>query len=155
MIDTSYTFKIENNLKEDGEYEVVVEKMEVKMLSTGTEKLAIQFRIREDVEQKYQNSCVFEDIWHDKDNPKLFNKRRINMLLGTQEVKEDTVFRNTDAIIEFMLGKKLIIRLAKEFDDYRGEEVNRIKFYRKTKNEGQKIASQDTSFIPTEDDLPF
>ena len=162
-----YTYENNNELKEEGDYEVTVEKMEVRILPSGTEKLFVQYRIRDDVEQKYKNACLFEDIWHEKDNPNLFNRKRINRMLGTQEVKEGTVFPNINAICDFMIGQKLIVHLVKQFDDYRGEETNSIAYYKKTNNGTKKVGTPNPAPKPetpavelqpveiSDDDLPF
>lgn len=136
-----YTYESENELKEEGDYEVIVEKMEVRILPSGTEKLFVQYRIRDDVEQKYKNACLFEDIWHEKENPNLFNRKRINRMLGTQDVKEGQVFASINNICDFMIGQKLIVHLVKQYDDYRGEEVNSIAYYKRT-NFGSKQLPQ-------------
>ena len=165
-----YTYENQNDLKEDGDYEVFVEKMEVRILPSGTEKLFVQYRIRDDVEQKYKNSCLFEDIWHEKDNPNLFNRKRINKLLGTQDVKEGQVFANINEICNFMLGKKLIVHLVTQYNDYRGEEENSISYYKRTANAPQQLKGAPTPTQPKadnslpkpvsipeidDDDLPF
>lgn len=161
-----YTFNKENELKEEGDYEVFVEKMEIRILPSGTEKLFCQYRVRDDVEQKYKNSCLFEDIWHEKDNPNLFNRKRINRILGTQDIEEGTVFESINAICDFMLGKNLIVHLTKQYDEYRGEEVNSIAYYKPTKNGNkQVVAPQQTApekqftqiklDVVNDDDLPF
>lgn len=158
-----YTYENDNELKVEGDYEVIVEKMEVRILPSGTEKLFVQYRIREDVEQKYKNACLFEDIWHEKDNPNLFNRKRINRMLGTQEVKEGTVFPNINAICDFMIGQKLVVHLVKQFDDYKGEEINSIAYYKRTNNGSKKLGENPAPIanapIPavgiSDDDLPF
>lgn len=137
----NYTYSAESTLKEEGDYEVFVEKMELRVLPSGTEKLFVQYRIREDVEQKYKNSCLFEDIWHEKENPILFNRKKINRILGTQpDVKEGMVFNNINDICNFMLGKYLQVHVVKQYDDYKGEEVNSIAYYRTSKNTNKQVA---------------
>lgn len=158
-----YTYENDNDLKEEGDYEVRVEKMEIRVLPSGTEKLFLQYRIRDDVEQKYKNACLFEDIWHEKENPNLFNRKRINKLLGTQEIKEGTVFESINKICDFMLGKYLMVHLVKQFDDYKGEEINSIAYYKKTNSAPKRLGSEENKPTPApskpveinDDDLPF
>lgn len=160
-----YTYENDSNdLKEEGDYEVRVEKMEIRVLPSGTEKLFLQYRIRDDVEQKYKNACLFEDIWHEKENPNLFNRKRINKLLGTQEVKEGTVFESINKICDFMLGKDLMVHLVKQFDDYKGEEINSISYYKKTNSAPKTLGSAENKPAPStptkpieidDNDLPF
>ena len=160
-----YTYENDYDLKEEGDYEVIVEKMEVRILPSGTEKLFVQYRIRDDVEQKYKNSCVFEDIWHEKENPNLFNRKRINRLLGTQNIEEGTVFESINNICDFMIGQKLIVHIVKQFNDYKGEEENSVAYYKRTNNGSKQLPQdgekpqpqpkQETPKVPDDDDLPF
>lgn len=160
-----YTYESNGNeLKEEGDYEVRVEKMEVRVLPSGTEKLFVQYRIRDDVEQKYKNACLFEDIWHEKENPNLFNRKRINRMLGTQEIKEGTVFASINKICDFMIGQNLIVHLVKQYDDYKGEEINSIAYYKKTNSAPKKLGSGTPTPQPqpkneeveiNDEDLPF
>lgn len=150
-----YTYEgNDNELKEEGDYEVFVEKMEVRVLPSGTEKLFVQYRIRDDVEQKYKNACLFEDIWHEKENPNLFNRKRINRMLGTQDVKEGQVFASINSICDFMIGQKLIVHLVKQYDDYRGEEINSISYYKKTNSAPKKLGSGTPASTPTPTPTP-
>lgn len=156
-----YTYENQNDLKDEGDYEVVVEKMEIRVLPSGTEKLFVQYRIRDDVEQKYKNACLFEDIWHEKENPNLFNRKRINRMLGTQDVKEGQVFASINNICDFMIGQKLVVHLVKQYDDYRGEEINSIAYYKRTANAPKKLEEKKPEEKPVpkkeldDDDLPF
>ena len=145
-----YTYNDEKALVAQGAYEVMIERMEVKTLSTGREKITIMYRILDIDQQKFANKCLFEDIWEEKLNPGIFNRKRINQLLGTQKIKEGTTFEDINAIIDFMLGKRLIVNVDIEFDDYNKEDRNVVKFYKSSKY------LITTPVTPVEDDdLPF
>lgn len=163
MNDNDYVYVQENkqsSLKPEGDYEVYIEKMEVRTLPTGTEKLWVQYRIREDVEQPCKNGCVFEDIWKEKANPNKFNGKRINRMLGTQKIKENTVFNGINGIIDFMLGKNLIIHVVQQFDDFNQETRNSIAYYKPStqapRSLGDNGGASKSQFVEiTDDDLPF
>ena len=147
----------ESELKPEGDYEVFVEKMEVRVLSTGTEKLYIQYRVRSDVEQAYKNCCLFEDIWKEKENPNKFNGKRINRLLGTQKLQKGTTFNGINDIINFMLGKRLVVHLVQQYDNYRQATINSIAYYKPTKEAPKQLGDKEAPKKEelSEDELPF
>ena len=91
-----------NGLMKENDYEAIIERMEVKTIPSGKNKLSVMFRIRNDVEQPYGNKCLFKDIWAEKDNPEVFNRKQINQLLGTQQIKDGTEFESINDIINFI-----------------------------------------------------
>jgi len=139
----NYTYEKQENTNElikEGDYEVVLERFEKKTLPSGKEKLSLMFRIRTDIDQEYQNRVIFDDIWTEKENPQFFNRKRVNQLLGTQKDLEDgTEFETIDNIIEYMTGSFLGVHIVIELDEYRGEDVNRVAYYRSSKVLPQKI----------------
>lgn len=151
----SYTYEKTSisDLMPEGDYEVILERMERRTLSNGKDKLWIMYRVRSGVEgQSYGNKCLFEDIWPEKENPKYFNRKRINQLLGTQDTKEGTEFPTINDVINFMVGASLIVHVKKEFDDYRGEEINKIGYYKSSKLKPKTIVSEDKK---QDEDLGF
>lgn len=156
----------ENELKPEGDYEVYVERMEVRVLSTGTEKLSIQYRIRSDIEQPYGNCCLFEDIWKEKENPNVFNHVRINKLIGTQHPAKGTKFNGINEIINFMLGKRLVVHLVQTYDNYYNKTINTISYYKATSDAPKQLQPAQPQMQPkaklepkyeeiSDDDLPF
>lgn len=155
----SYSFEKENNLMAEGDYEAVIEKIETKTLDSGKEKLWIMYRIRSDVEgQKYGNKCLFEDIWREKDSPEHFNRRRINQLLGTQDfVKEGQVFETIQDVIDSLRGANLIIHVGVEFSDYKGEDINKVSYYKSSKYKPQTLTTAEApkEIEISDEDMPF
>ena len=149
----SYEYNKVESLMAEGDYEARIEKMEVRVLPNGKEKLTIMYRIRDDIEQPYANKCVFEDIWKEKDSPEHFNRKRLNMLLGTQDVEEGKVFDGINEIINFLTGSCLIIHVKKVFEEYYGEDRNRVGWYKSSNNKpkslvGTPIAKNDNDGLP-------
>lgn len=136
-----YTYKKEesSNLIKEGSYEATIEKIEKKKFDSGAEKMQITWRIRSDIEQSYKNKCVFEDIWRDKQEPTCFNKRRINQLLGTQDLPEGTKFTDDKSLFDFLIGKNAVINVKIVFDDYKQEDINRISYYRSSEHKPQQL----------------
>ncbi len=147
-----YTFTNVGGLIKEGEYEVILEKAEIKKLLSGKEKIGIQFRIRTDVEQEGKNRIVFEDIWKEKDNPQFFNRRRLNLLLATQKIDNGKTFNTIQELLQFLTGATLVIKLGVEHDDYKNEEVNKIMYYRSSKVKPQEVTKKP---VTKDEDLPF
>lgn len=137
----SYTYeKVENELLQEGDYEVEIADFAKKEVpTTRTEKISVSYRIRDDVEQNGKNRYVFEDIWKEKENLQFFNRKRLNKLLGTQTIEDGHVFESIEDIGNFLKGAFLIVHVVKEMDEYRGEEINRVAYYKPTKQGAQSL----------------
>lgn len=154
-----------NGLVKEGDYEALIERMEVKTIPSGKNKLSVMFRIRSDVKQPYGNKVMFKDIWAEKDNPEVFNRKQINQLLGTQKIEDGQEFASINDVIRFLENAPLIIHVSIEFNDYRGEDVNTISYFKKTKVVPQTLGGEKPSAdkptkpivegIVEDDDLPF
>jgi hypothetical protein len=147
----SYTFakgQDKYELIKEGEYEVTLEQILEATTMSGKKKLDIVFRIREDVEQEHHNRVVFESIWQEKETS-FYNRKRLNQLLGTQEVKDGTTFNSIQDIIETLKNAKLRVKLIIAFDDYKKQDINKIAFYKSTQKPNKKIAEVK------DEDLPF
>ena len=163
-----YEYKNETTLIPENDYEVVIEDIGVKIIPSGTEKLQIKYRIRDDVEgQGYGHRVLFEDIWKEKESPEHFNRKRINKLLSTQKVKDGTVFNSINDVINFLKENNyLIAHVGIVFDDYRGEDVNKISYYKPSKHLPQSVTpvapsgvlnltKEEVEKAISDDDLPF
>ena len=162
MANYTYEATASNTLIPEGDYEVSIERIQKRKTPNGKEKLSLMFRIREDVEQIGKNRVLFEDIWAEKDNPGVYNRKRINQLLGTQkDVVDGQVFETIDDIIEFIEGAQLIVHINIELDTYRGEDVNNVAYYKSSKTTPRTVATTSPaateviSAVTGSDDLPF
>ena len=138
-----------SGLVKEGDYEAIIERMEVKTIPSGKNKLSVAFRIRDDVDQAYKNKWMFKDIWTEKDNPEVFNRKQINQLLGTQKIADGTEFASINEIIKFLENAPLIIHIGIEFNEWRGEDVNTVSYFKKTKVVPQVVGGDDE-----EEDIP-
>jgi hypothetical protein len=100
------------------------------------------------VEQEHHNRVVFESIWQEKETS-FYNRKRLNQLLGTQEVKDGTTFNSIQDIIETLKNAKLRVKLIIAFDDYKKQDINKIAFYKSTQKPNKKIVEVKN------EDLPF
>ena len=113
-----------------GDYEVVL-KVERKITKDGTKEFAnLDFMIRDDVDQKFQGSHVFDKAWKDTTNPQWFDLKKLGSILVTQKSREDykTSFEEVDEFIQYINGISLVVTVEKKYDDYAQKEVNSIKY---------------------------
>ena len=141
-----------NNLINEGEYEVQLERMLEGETPSGKRKLDLMFRFRDVEGQGYVNRVLFDTIWKERET-EYYNRRRINMLLGTQHYEDGKTFKNIQEIIDEMLGSYLRIKVVVAYDDYRKEDVNKIQYYMSSQNQPKKVESKKVEV--SEDDLPF
>lgn len=157
-----------------GEYEVNIENLEKKTSKDGrTEMLQIAYRIRSDVEQKFQNRLVWEVLFKDSERDTTtggtrlskygqngwFDMQRLSALVEATQpggVIENLKIDEPDVVLLALKGTNLIITVDKEFDATTGNERNRVKrySYKKTNHSSgvQKVEPDTTSL---QDDLPF
>lgn len=154
----TYTYKNDNDysLLPEGDYECVIELMEeTTIVSTGTPKVSVKLRVRDDVEQGYQNRVLFDDIWKEKENKQFYNQKKINRILGAiGGVSEGQEFAGIEDVCKFCTGGYLIAHVVIEHDTYNDKDINRIKWYASSKNKPAELGSQKS--VELEDpDLPF
>lgn len=156
-----------------GDYELVL-KAERKSTKDNTKEfINLDFFIRDDVEQKFKGSHVFDKAWRDTTNPQWFDLKKLGSILVTQKGKEGykTTFDEVDEFIQYINGVSLIAYIDKKYDDYAGKEVNEIKYlsYKPSKlgpyvkpekakpvdprEEGKVIANNVPNI--SDDDIPF
>jgi hypothetical protein len=166
----SYEFsnKPEYSLITESDYEVILEKAEIKSTETGKRYIEVYFRIRNDVEQAFKGMRVRDTIWADKVNPNQFDNKKLHKILLTQGPEGRYKFADEDEIIQFINGLPMMIHVSqKEADEYHQEAYNEVKYlsYRPSKAQGQTLSPTQNSinalnnagieFNVSEDDLPF
>ena len=113
-----------------GDYEVVL-KVERKLTKDNSKEFAnLDFMIRDDVDQKFQGSHVFDKAWKDTSNPQWFDLKKLGSILVTQKGREDykTSFEEVDEFIQYINGITLVVTVEKKYDDFAQKEVNSIKY---------------------------
>lgn len=116
-------------LIDDGEYEVVISKVEPRestSAKTGktVKRLALTFKIRDDVEQKFKGRCVFYTIFG-REGDEYYDYRIVNKIIMTQLKKGEKLFlEGVDEVLQYLQNLKLVISISSEYDDYRDEDRN-------------------------------
>jgi hypothetical protein len=152
----SYTFNNNSNtfvLITEGEYETTLERIVEGETPNGKKKLEMMFVIEDS--GTFNKRKVFDTIWKERDT-EFYNRRRLNMLLGTQHFEEGREFANIQEIIQELTNTKVRIKIVKAFDDYRNEDVNKIAYYMTSTNQPKTLIEKVEKQVEiSDDDLPF
>lgn len=113
-----------------GDYEIVLKAERKFTKDNSKEFVNLDFFIRDDVEQKFQGSHVFDKAWKDTTNPQWFDLKKLGSILVTQKAREDykTSFDEVDEFIQYINGITMIVTVEKKYDDFAQKEVNSIKY---------------------------
>ena len=149
-------------LIEEGDYEVVVERAEERTaVSTGKDYITLMLKIRDDVEQKFQNRTIFYSIFKDKDNPNQYNEKKINRLLDClpeDEIQDGQAFEEVQDFLNLVKGMYLIAHIKVGFSEYKNADENYIAYIKTTKHPSNKLNNNqqvEISIIEDDKDLPF
>lgn len=117
-------------LKEVKKQEVFIENAEIKRTERSQKQfISIKFRIRDDIEQENAGRIIFDTIWEERDNPGVFDTRKISSLLQSQGENGKYNFEDYDELVQYINGLSMIITIeVKPADDFRDEPYNQVKY---------------------------
>jgi len=141
-----------SDLIKEGEYEVQLERMTEGETPNGKKKIDLMFRFRDIEGQGYINRVLFDTVWKERET-EYYNRKRLNMLLGTQDFEDGKTFKDIKALIDEVTGCFLRIKVDIVFDNYRNKEVNKILCYMSSEQKPKKVEQVKEEL--TEEELPF
>jgi hypothetical protein len=137
----------------EGEYEVILERFNEGETPNGKKKLDLMFRMKDiESQSKFRGRALFDTIWKERES-EFYNRKRLNMLMGTQEFEDGKTFSSISEIIQELSQAHLRIKVVITYDDYRKEDVNRIQYYMSSQERPKKVESKKVEI--SDDDLPF
>lgn len=169
---TNFTLNFEDTFNgdiQDGDYEVIITKMDEDAAQSGTEYTDVRFTIRNDVDQKHKNQIIFHRIWKTKDTGK-YNMKNFNTLgAAIQEQLKNTSFNTLEELFQEFRGKALKIRVKNEKSEYNGKTYENLNVKNMGKTQFPNIQHQfkngqipnesnpfgNSSANVQENDLPF
>lgn len=126
-----------DNLKPEGEYECVIQKIEEKTTQKGKRKLSVVLEIRNDVEQGYKNGLIFHDIWAKKE-PNMddaavngYNYAQLMALAAAVKLPQDKDYADFNELIADMIGKPVLVYLY--HDDYNDKYYEKVRWINATR----------------------
>ena len=141
-----------NSLIPEGEYEVQIERMTEGETPSGKKKLDLMFRFRSiEGQEKVASRVLFDTIWKERET-EFYNRRRLNMLMGTQHFEDGKTFGSIQEVITELVGSFLQIKVVIAYDDYRKEDVNKIAYYMSSQEKPKQVTKK---VEVSEEDLPF
>lgn len=113
-----------------GTYEMVISAKVQPTKDNTSDYLNIGFKIRDDIDQKFAGSYVFEKLFRDKNNPEWYDLTKSGNILVTQKGKPGykTKFDEVAEFVQYINGITLVVTVEKAYDDYFQKEVNSIKY---------------------------
>lgn len=121
-----------NTLKPEGDYEVIILKAEKATTPNGKEKIAVRYVIRNDVDQKFKNGLIFDDIWKKREpneddlSVDGFNYGQLMALASAARLPDGKEYENLDAFLAELTGKPLKVHLYHDdYNDKYYEKVNK------------------------------
>jgi hypothetical protein len=166
-------YEAASNLVEPGEYECRIVEALVDATPRGSLFFSVRLVIRDDVAQKHQKRLLFYRIYRrrepDADDMKTdgFSFRQIMNLCRAAQLPNGKSYESLDELGNDLAGACVKVKVAHEFNDYRGENECVIKWVNKsdeTPARGKKGSVSDLAlenentggdFSPADDDLPW
>lgn len=141
-----------NSLIPEGEYEVQIERMTEGETPNGKKKIDLMFRFRSvEGQEKFDSRVLFDTIWKERET-EFYNRRRLNMLMGTQHFEDGKTFGSIQNVIDELVGCFLRLKVVIAYDDYRKEDVNKIAYYMSSQEKPKQVSKKVEI---SEEDLPF
>ncbi len=138
-----------NNIKPEGDYECIIQKIEERTTRNGATGLNISMVIRNDVEQKFRNGFIFHTLWKRREPTEM--DKQVNgygfgqvMALGKSAGLPDG--KDYESLTEFcndLINKPVRVNLKHE--EYNGKMQERVNYLNPTKFPEVKHIPKSTS----------
>ncbi|MCH5205672.1 MAG: DUF669 domain-containing protein [Oscillospiraceae bacterium] len=117
-------------LKPEGDYEVIIEGAEIRTLQSGAQKIGFKYVIRNDVEQRFQNGKIFDDVWKKKD-PNAddlavdgFNFGQLMAIASAARLPDGQDYETLAEFLAALTGKPMKVHLY--HDDYNDKYYEKV-----------------------------
>ena len=137
----------------DGTYEVVIKSAKPDASKGGTDFMDIQFKIRDDFEQKFKNNIIFYKIWTTKATGAYQDKDLANIAIAT-ELPRDLEFKDEFDFCNHITGKHLKVTVKNETSEHNGNTYENLNV-KKLEKSSIMAPAQSAPIDLSEDDLPF
>lgn len=133
---TNYEDVQDFDLIPKGEYEVIITKIEERTTQKGATGLNLSLVIRNDVEQKYQNRCIFHTLWKRREPTQAdmqvqgYSFRQIMQLAKAVRLPSGKSYETVYKLLDELSGK--IMRVTIGHKEYNGRTSEEVKFMNET-----------------------
>lgn len=138
FLTTNYSALSENDYSPmpEGNYEMVIQRLEKKTTKNGKEALTFWLVVRNDLTKvtelaetngKYPNRYVFDDHWKRNVNGNYqLDANNLMYVLKAAGIPEGTNFTSFEDLQQIMTGKPVRVYVKKEYDDYNQQDTNTV-----------------------------
>lgn len=164
-VDTNNVPENNGGIMTEGDYEVVIAKVEEKTANSGSVSVQIELVVRNDVNQSYKNKHIWYQIWDtQKTRETGMYAKNINNISKHAGIQNGATFNSIDDWGRFLYGKPLLATV--KHDTYNGKTREKVTFIGASKSPqclhqwnatGSNNSANDTGTVPVskDDDLPF
>ena len=133
---TNYEDVQDFDLIPKGEYEVIITKIEERTTQKGATGLNFTLVIRNDVDQKYKNRCIFHTLWKRKEPTQAditvqgYSFKQIMQLAKAVRLPSGKSYETVYKLLDELSGK--IMRVTIGHKEYNGRTSEEVKFMNET-----------------------
>lgn len=154
----------------DGNYEVVVTKMEEATTKNGAEHVDVRLTVRNDLQQQeHKNQIIFHKVWKAKATGK-YDMRFFNTMGKAAQLQQGKQYASIEELFKDFLGKPVKVQVKNETSEYNGKTYENLNVKRwdksdfpevqhkfKSPDEGEKnpFANSKGPVDISDSDLPF
>jgi hypothetical protein len=154
---------------EDGNYEVVVNRVSEDATPGGAEFVEFDLIVRNDVDQKFKNVHIFHKVWKAKDTGK-YNMKTFNTIGRACQLQNGKSYKSLKELLDDYVMKTVIVNVKNEDSEYNGKSYTNtnVKYWNKSNltgpcrhqfkndNASKTVSELMSSGIDIkDDDLPF
>lgn len=110
---------------QDGTYEVIVSNVKEDATPGGAEFIDMVLVVRNDIEQKYQNTLIFHKIWKSKETGK-FNQKSFNTIGAALQLQNGKQYGSLNDLLEDFVMKTCRVTVKNEESEYKGKNYKNV-----------------------------
>ena len=155
-----------NGTIKDGTYEAVIFNVLEDATPGGAEYMNFDMIVRNDVQQPYQNSHIFQRVWRAKDTGK-YNAGMINTIAQSANLTDGKSYQSLKDLMSDFINHPVKVTVKNEKNEYKGKTYDDLNVKRWNKSDYPNVqhqfksgaapqpAASNTDTTVEDDDLPF
>ena len=156
-----------NGTIKDGTYEAVIFNVLEDATPGGAEYMNFDMIVRNDIQQPYQNSHIFQRVWRAKDTGK-YNAGMINTIAQAANLTDGKSYQSLKDLMSDFINHPVKVTVKNEKNEYKGKTYDDLNVKRWNKSDYPNVQHQfkagvnkpqstnaTTDTTVEDDDLPF
>lgn len=145
----AYTYE----LISEGPHECVISSAGLATTQRGTEYIKLNLAVRNDIESPNKNRVIFDNLWL-SEKARQYSERKMGAILSANDFTEGRKFETDNDWCGAVLGLPIIAVVKHKYDDYRGENVAYVSYYKRTEQPDVKHAWKNGAPVPALNGMP-